>query len=399
MYYKDLDPGKRVLMGPGPSDVHPRVLKAMATPLVGHLDPDFLTIMNETKVMLKEVFQTENEFTIPLSGTGSAGMEACLVNLLEPGDRAIVCVSGLFGERMVEIVKRCQAEPIIVESEWGTIVEPEQVERILKKAGKVKLIAVVHAETSTGTCQPLEELSALAKKANTLFVVDTVTSLAGIPVKVDEWQIDATYSGTQKCLSCPPGLSPVSFNENAFSVINDRKHKIQSWYLDVKLLRDYWGKERFYHHTAPISMVYALREALRLVLEEGLGNCFTRHKLNSNALVAGLEAMGIKMVVSEDFRLPELNAVYIPKEINDLTVRRALLNEYGIEIGGGLGKFKGKVWRIGLMGYTSKKENVMLFLSALEDILTYLGYKINERGIIAAADVYRNEIKISKQPG
>ena len=394
MYYEDLNPGKRVLMGPGPSDVHPRVLRAMSTPLVGHLDPDFLTIMNETKVMLKEVFQTENEFTIALSGTGSAGMEACLVNLLEPGDKAIVCVNGLFSERMVEIVKRCQAEPIIVESEWGTIVEPEQVERTVKKAGKVKLIAVVHAETSTGACQPLEELGALAKKANTLFVVDTVTSLGGIPVKVDEWQIDATYSGTQKCLSCPPGLSPVSFNENAFSIINHRQHKIQSWYLDVKLLRDYWGKERFYHHTAPISMVYALREALRLVLQEGLENRFARHKLHSNALVAGLEAMGLKMVVSADYRLPELNAVYIPKEINDLTVRRALLNEYGIEIGGGLGKFKGKVWRIGLMGYTSKKENVMLFLSALEDILTYLGYKTNERGIIAAADIYRNESKI-----
>jgi alanine-glyoxylate transaminase/serine-glyoxylate transaminase/serine-pyruvate transaminase len=394
MYYKDLNPGKRVLMGPGPSDVHPRVLKAMATPLVGHLDPDFLTIMNETKVMLKEIFQTENEFTIALSGTGSAGMEACLVNLLEPGDKAIVCVNGLFSERMVEIVKRCQAEPIIVGSEWGTIVEPEQVEKILKKAGKVKLIAIVHAETSTGVCQPLEEISLLAKEADALFVVDTVTSLAGIPVKVDEWQIDATYSGTQKCLSCPPGLSPVSFNENAFSIINDRKHKIQSWYLDVKLLRDYWGKERFYHHTAPISMVYALREALRLVLQEGLENRFARHKLHSKALVAGLEAMGLKMLVSASYRLPELNAVYIPREIDDLTVRRALLNEYGIEIGGGLGKFKGKVWRIGLMGYTSKKENVMLFLSALEDILTYLGYKTNERGIIAATDIYRKQSKI-----
>ncbi len=394
MYYKDLNPGKRILMGPGPSDVHPRVLKAMSTPLVGHLDPDFLTIMNETKVMLKEIFQTENEFTVALSGTGSAGMEACLVNLLEPGDKAIVCVNGLFGERMVEIVKRCQAEPIIVGSEWGTIINSEQVKKTLKKVGKVKLIAIVHAETSTGVCQPLEEISLLAKEADALFVVDTVTSLAGIPVKVDEWQIDATYSGTQKCLSCPPGLSPVSFSENAFSIINDRKHKIQSWYLDVQLLRDYWGKERFYHHTAPISMGYALREALRLVLEEGLENRFARHKLHSKALVAGLEAMGLKMLVSASYRLPELNAVYIPEGINDATVRSTLLSEYGIEIGGGLGKFKGKVWRIGLMGYTSKKENVMLFLSALEDILTYLGHKTNERGIFAAADVYRNESEI-----
>jgi alanine-glyoxylate transaminase/serine-glyoxylate transaminase/serine-pyruvate transaminase len=371
------------------------VLKAMSTPLIGHLDPDFLTIMNETKMMLQEVFQTKNEFTIALSGTGSAGMEACLVNLLEPGDKALVCVNGLFSERMVEIVKRCQAEPIMVESEWGTFVKPEQVEEALKKAGKVKLIAVVHAETSTGACQPLEEISALAQKSGVLFVVDTVTSLGGIPVKVDEWQIDATYSGTQKCLSCPPGLSPVSFSERAFSVINDRKYKIQSWYLDVQLLRNYWGKERFYHHTAPISMVYALRESLRLVLEEGLENCFNRHQLHSKALVAGLEAMGLKMVVSESYRLPELNAVYIPEGINDAMVRSALLNEYGIEIGGGLGKFKGKVWRIGLMGYSSKKANVILFLSALEDILTYLGYKMNERGIIAAADVYRKESKIS----
>jgi alanine-glyoxylate transaminase/serine-glyoxylate transaminase/serine-pyruvate transaminase len=382
-------------MGPGPSDVHPRVLKAMSTPLIGHLDPDFLTIMNETKMMLQEVFQTKNEFTIALSGTGSAGMEACLVNLLEPGDKALVCVNGLFSERMVEIVKRCQAEPIIIESEWGTIVKPGQVEEALKKAGRVKLIAVVHAETSTGACQPLEEISALAKKSGALFVVDTVTSLGGIPVKVDEWQIDATYSGTQKCLSCPPGLSPVSFSERAFTVINDRKYKIQSWYLDVQLLRNYWGKERFYHHTAPISMVYALRESLRLVLEEGLENCFNRHQLHSKALVAGLEAMGLKMVVLASYRLPELNAVYIPEGINDAMVRSALLNEYGIEIGGGLGKFKGKVWRVGLMGYSSKKANVMLFLSALEDILTYLGYKMNERGIIAAADVYRKESKIS----
>jgi len=391
MYYKDLDPGKRVLMGPGPSDVHPRVLKAMATPLVGHLDPDFLTIMNETKVMLKEVFQTENEFTIPLSGTGSAGMEACLVNLLEPGDKAIVCVNGLFCERMVEIVKRCQAEPIIVAAEWGTIIQPEQVEKTLKQSGKVKLIAAVHAETSTGACQPLEEISALAKKSGALFVVDAVTSLGGIPVKVDEWQIDAIYSGTQKCLSCPPGLSPVSFSENAFSVINKRQHAIQSWYLDVQLLRNYWGKERFYHHTAPISMVYALREALRLVLEEGLESCFSRHKLHSKALVAGLEAMGLQMVVSVDYRLPELNAVHIPQGIDDATVRRALLNEYGIEIGGGLGKFKGKVWRIGLMGYTSRKENVMLFLAALESILRSLDYKITVSGIMAAADVYEKE--------
>ena len=391
MQYKDLNPRKKILMGPGPINVHPRTLKAMSTPLIGHLDPDFLDIMNETKEMLKKVFQTDNELTIPLSGTGSAGMEACLVNLLEPGDKAIICVSGYFSERMVEIVKRCQAEPVIVASEWGTIIKPEQLEEALKKTGKVKLVAAVHAETSTGACQPLEEISALTKKAGALFVVDAVTSLGGIPLKVDEWKIDAIYSGTQKCLGCPPGLSPVSFSADAFSVMEKRQHAIQSWYLDVHLLKNYWGKERFYHHTAPISMVYALREALRLVLEEGLENCFARHKFHSKALVAGLEAMGLKMVVAEEYRLPELNSVYIPQGIDDATVRSALLNEYGIEIGGGLGKFKGEVWRIGLMGYNSKKENVMLFLAALESILRSLNCKITGSGIMAATEVYRKE--------
>ena len=391
MQYKDLNPRKKILMGPGPINVHPRTLKAMSTPLIGHLDPDFLDIMNETKEMLKKVFQTDNELTIPLSGTGSAGMEACLVNLLEPGDKAIICVSGYFSERMVEIVKRCQAEPVIVASEWGTIIKPEQLEEALKKTGKVKLVAAVHAETSTGACQPLEAISALTKKAGALFVVDAVTSLGGIPLKVDEWQIDAIYSGTQKCLGCPPGLSPVSFSADAFSVMEKRQHAIQSWYLDVHLLKKYWGKERFYHHTAPISMVYALREALRLVLEEGLENCFARHKFHSKALVAGLEAMGLKMVVAEEYRLPELNSVYIPQGIDDATVRSALLNEYGIEIGGGLGKFKGEVWRIGLMGYNSKRENVILFLAALESILRSLNCKIAESGIMAATEVYRKE--------
>ena len=391
MPYKDLNPRKKILMGPGPINVHPRTLKAMSTPLVGHLDPDFLDIMNETKEMLKKVFQTDNELTIPLSGTGSAGMEACLVNLLEPRDKAIICVSGYFSERMVEIVKRCQAEPVIVASEWGTIIKPEQLEEALKKTGKVKLVAAVHAETSTGACQPLEEISALTKKAGALFVVDAVTSLGGIPLKVDEWKIDAIYSGTQKCLGCPPGLSPVSFSADAFSVMEKRQHAIQSWYLDVHLLKNYWGKERFYHHTAPISMVYALREALRLVLEEGLENCFARHKFHSKALVAGLEAMGLKMVVAEEYRLPELNSVYIPQGIDDATVRSTLLNEYGIEIGGGLGKFKGEVWRIGLMGYNSKRENVILFLAALESILRSLNCKIAESGIMAATEVYRKE--------
>ena len=386
--YTDLNPGKRILMGPGPSDVHPRVLKAMSTPLVGHLDPDFLEIMNETRAMLKEVFQTKNEMTIALSGTGSAGMEACLVNLLEPKDEAIICVNGLFAERMVDIVKRCDAKPIIVEGEWGDIIEPEKVRESLKNNPKVKLLAIVHAETSTGVRQPLEDISRMVHDAGALFVVDAVTSLAGIPVLTDEWKIDAIYSGTQKCLSCPPGLSPVSFSDNALKAIGERTNPVRSWYLDIGMLQSYWGKERFYHHTAPINMIYAL---LRLVLEEGFEERFVRHNLHSKALVAGLEAMGLKMVASPAYRLPELNAVHIPDGIDDLKVRKALLNEYGIEIGGGLGKFKGKAWRIGLMGYSCSKDNVMLLLSALENILQGEGFEVSEHGILAAQEVYKKE--------
>lgn len=389
--YSDLNPGKRVLMGPGPSEVHPRVLKAMSTPLVGHLDPDFLTIMNETREMLKEVFRTKNELTIALSGTGSAGMEASLVNLLEPGDKAVVCIAGLFAERMVDIVKRCGAEPVIIQGEWGNIIEPEEVKKVLKTTGQVKLLAIVHAETSTGVRQPLEEISRLAKEAGALLVVDAVTSLAGIPVETDKWNIDAIYSGTQKCISCPPGLAPVSFSESSLQSMVRRTTLVRSWYLDIQMLQSYWGKERFYHHTAPISMIYALREALRLVLEEGLEKRFRRHQQHSQALVAGLEAMGLKMIAPAQYRLPELNAVYIPEGIDDGSIRKALLNEYGIEIGGGLGKFKGKAWRIGLMGYSCSRDNVMLFLSALENILQTQGYAVSEHGISAANEIYKEK--------
>jgi alanine-glyoxylate transaminase/serine-glyoxylate transaminase/serine-pyruvate transaminase len=390
--YSDLNPSKRILMGPGPSDVHPRVLKAMSTPLLGHLDPEFLEIMNETRQMLKEVFQTKNELTIALSGTGSAGMEAALVNMLEPGDKALICINGLFAERMADIAKRCGAEPVLLQAEWGNIVEPQQVKKALEENGNIKLLAIVHAETSTGVRQPLEEISRLAKEAGALFVVDAVTSLAGIPLEVDNWGIDVVYSGTQKCLSCPPGLSPVSFSETATKAIARRNTAIRSWYLDVQMLQSYWGKERFYHHTAPINMIYALREALRLVLEEGLKERFDRHQLHSRALEAGLEAMGLKMVAPAKYRLPELNAVYIPEGIDDATVRKALLNEYGIEIGGGLGKFKGKAWRIGLMGYSCSRANVMLFLAALENILKNMGYKVSEHGILAANELYNKEV-------
>lgn len=386
--YTELNPTPRVLLGPGPSGVDPRVLRAMATPLVGHLDPDFLTIMNETMELLREVFQTKNQLTIPMSGTGSAGMETVLVNLLEPGDTAVICINGLFGERMADIAGRCGAGVIRVEGEWGKIIEPEKVEAALK--GKnVKLVGIVHAETSTGVLQPLEEISKIAKENGALFVVDTVTSLGGVEVKVDEWGIDASYSGTQKCLSCPPGLSPVTFSSRAVEVLSNRKTKVQSWYLDLTMIQNYWGKERFYHHTAPISMNYALREALRIIHEEGLAARFARHKLNSDAFIAGVEAMGLKMVAQEGHRLPSLNVVGIPEGVDDAAVRRMLLNEFNIEIGGGLGIFKGKVWRVGLMGYSSTKSNVMLLLSALEAALKSQGYKVREgAGIAAAAEVY-----------
>ncbi len=387
--YKQLNPSTRVLLGPGPSNVHPRVLKAMSTPLVGHLDPDFLEVMNETMELLRCVFQTRNELTIPMSGTGSAGMETLFVNLLEPGDKAVVCINGLFGQRMADIVERCGAELVTVEGEWGRIIEPDQVEEALKKAGGAKIVAIVHAETSTGVRQPLEEISKIAKKYDALFLVDTVTSLGGMEVKVDEWGIDASYSGTQKCLSCPPGLSPVTFSERAREVIKKRKTKVQSWYLDLSMIQNYWGKERFYHHTAPISMNYALREALMLIHEEGLEARFARHERNSKALTAGLEAMGLEMIAQEGYRLPSLHAVKIPEGIDDAKTRKMLLEEFNIEIGGGLGDFKGKAWRIGLMGYSSTKNNVFLVLSALEAVLKAQGYKVEEgAGVKAAQEAY-----------
>lgn len=387
--YKQLNPSTRVLLGPGPSNVHPRVLKAMSTPLVGHLDPDFLEVMNETMELLRYVFQTRNELTIPMSGTGSAGMETLFVNLLEPGDKAVVCINGLFGQRMADIVERCGAELVTVEGEWGRIIEPDQVEEALKKAGGAKVVAIVHAETSTGVRQPLEEISKIAKKYDALFLVDTVTSLGGMEVKVDEWGIDASYSGTQKCLSCPPGLSPVTFSERAREVIKKRKTKVQSWYLDLSMIQNYWGKERFYHHTAPISMNYALREALMLIHEEGLEARFARHERNSKALTAGLEAMGLEMIAQEGYRLPSLHAVKIPEGIDDAKTRKMLLEEFNIEIGGGLGDFKGKAWRIGLMGYSSTKNNVFLVLSALEAVLKAQGYKVEEgAGVKAAQEAY-----------
>jgi alanine-glyoxylate transaminase / serine-glyoxylate transaminase / serine-pyruvate transaminase len=387
----ELRPSRRILLGPGPSDVNPRVLRALSTPLIGHLDPEFIQMMEETKALLRFVFQTENALTLPISGTGSAGMEACLVNLLEEGDEAIIGVNGVFGTRMVDIVERCRATPIAVEAPWGRIIDPADVAKALKASRKPKLVAIVHAETSTGAWQPLEEIAAMVHEAGALFVVDAVTSLGGVPLQIDAWGIDACYSGTQKCLSCPPGLSPITFGPRALEVLRARRSKVQSWYLDLSMIEKYWGQERVYHHTAPISMNYALREALRLIEEEGLEPRFARHRRNHEALRAGLAAMGMALASQEGHQLPTLNCVTVPDGVDEAAVRRALLDQYDIEIGGGLGPLKGKVWRIGLMGDSSSEANVLLVLHALERLLPHHGHATeNGAALAAASSVYRH---------
>jgi len=386
--FRDLNPGERLLMGPGPSNVPARVLQAMSAPCIGHLDPYFLSVMDETQQLLKFLFQTENPLTIPVSGTGSAGMEACFVNLVEPEDEVAVCIHGVFGTRMADIVQRIGGKLIKVEGEWGRAIDPDDVRRAM--AGKSpKLLAIVHAETSTGVCQDLEDLAGIAREAGSLFLVDTVTSLGGMEVAVDKTGIDAVYSGTQKCISCPPGLAPVSFSSAAMDALESRKKPIASWYLDMSMVKSYWGTERKYHHTAPINMIYALREALRIIAEEGLESRFARHRLNHRALVAGIEAMGLEMLVPEPERLPMLNAVCIPEGVEDLKVRKALLSDFGIEIGGGLGPLQGKIWRVGLMGHSSHPKHVLLFLTALETILKSHGFGVKGGAIEAASEVYR----------
>jgi alanine-glyoxylate transaminase/serine-glyoxylate transaminase/serine-pyruvate transaminase len=386
--FQDLKPSPRILLGPGPSNVHPRVLRAMATPLLGYLDPEFLVIMDETKELLRYVFQTENDLTLPISGTGTAGMEASLYNIIEPGDRVVVVVNGFFGERMCDMAGRCGAQVKRIEVEWGRIVEPEQVKAALKGGG-VKVVALVHAETSTGVLQPLEEISQMVHEHGAFLLVDTVTSLGGHPVKVDERGIDICYSGSQKCLACPPGLAPITFNNRAAEAMRNKKSKGQSWYLDVTMVEKYWGQERVYHHTAPITMNYALREALRLIFEEGLEARFDRHRLNHQALLAGLQAMGLEPFAQAGHRLWTLNTVRVPEGVEDASIRRRLLDEFSIEIGGGLGPLKGQIWRIGLMGYSSSKRNVLLCLGALETVLREEGYQLaGGAGVAAAADVY-----------
>ena len=368
--FNPLDTSKRILMGPGPSDVHPRVLQAMSTPLIGHLDPEFVEIMDDIKSMTQICFQTENYLTFVVSAPGSAGMETCLVNLLEPGDEAVICSQGVFGGRMAEIAMRSGANVTLVEAPWGEPIRPGQLESALASVSNPKLVAIVHAETSTGVLQPMEEISKLTHDAGALLVVDAVTSFCGTNLEVDEWNVDAIYAGTQKCLSAPPGLSPISFSKKAVEILERRKTKVQSWFLDLSLVKNYWGgSKRSYHHTAPVSSMYALREAYRIVLEEGLENRFARHQRNHELLKTELEALGFEFLVEEAYRLPMLNAVKIPVGIDEAIIRKRLLEEYNIEVGGGLGKFAGKLWRIGLMGESSSPIHVNLLTSALKKIL------------------------------
>jgi alanine-glyoxylate transaminase/serine-glyoxylate transaminase/serine-pyruvate transaminase len=358
-------------MGPGPSDVPPRILEALGRPTIGHLDPKFIDLMDEVKALLQYVMQTENALTLPISAPGSAGMEACFVNLVEPGEKVVVCQNGVFGGRMKENAERCGANVVLLQDAWGSAVDPQQLEDALKANPDAKLVAFVHAETSTGAQSDARTLVELAHRHDCLTIVDAVTSLAGTPVKVDEWEIDALYSGSQKCLSCVPGIAPVTFSERALHKITNRGHKVQSWFLDMNLVMGYWGTgtRRAYHHTAPVNAMYALHEALLMVQEEGLENAWTRHRRNHEALKAGLEAMGLAFIVDEVHRLPQLNAVAIPAGVDDAAVRARLLQEHHLEIGAGLGDLAGKVWRIGLMGYSSRIENITQCLAALDGVL------------------------------
>jgi len=375
---------KRVLMAPGPSDVEPRVLEALSRPTIGHLDPVFMQVLGDIHELLQYTFQTRNELTLTMSGSGSAGMETCVVNLIEPGDPMLVCVNGFFSRRMADVAQRCGADVSTIEVEWGKVFVPEQIESALEKK-PAKVVGVVHAETSTGAGQPIEEISRIVHEHGALLLVDAVASLAGMNVDVDGWQIDACYSGSQKCISCPPGLAPVSFSDAALEVVENRKTKVQSFYLDLSMIRKYWGAERRYHHTAPINMSYALLEALQIIKEEGLENRWARHLANHKILRAGLSAIGIDYVTQPGYELPMVNAVAIPDGVDDAAVRSQLLSEFNIEIGGGLGVFKDKAWRIGLMGCSSTLSNVMLLLSALEKCLADQDAKFERGASIAAA--------------
>jgi len=360
----------RLLMGPGPSNVHPRVLKAMAAPTIGHLDPVFLNVLLDVGAMLRQVFQTRNELTLAVSGTGSAGMEACVVNLIEPGDSMLICVAGVFGQRMTDVAQRAGARVTTIEVPWGSVFSEAEVRAAIRKSGPFKVVGIVHAETSTGAAQPIEAISRVVHEEGALLLVDTVTSLGGMEVNVDQWNIDACYSGTQKCLSCPPGLAPVTFSPAAIKAMAARQTKVHNWYLDMNMIRAYWGSERLYHHTAPINMVYALHEALVMVLEEGLEPRWARHAQMHTRLKQGLTELGIKFLADPQHQLPMLNAVGVPAGADDAPVRKRLLDQYNIEIGSGLGAFKGKAWRIGLMGESATEHHVDSLMAALRSSLS-----------------------------
>ena len=386
--YPQLNAPERILMGPGPTNVHPRVLQALASPIIGHLDPKFLEIMDEVQELLRWLFQTKNRFTLPVSGTGSAGMETCFANVFERGEKVLIGVNGVFGKRMTETARKYGIIPLPFEKNWGAIIGHEAVDAALQSEKDIAGVAVVHGETSTGVRQPLEEIGKLCKNHDAIFLVDTVSSLGGVPLYVDEWNIDVCYTGTQKCLSCPPGLAPVTFSDKALDKINQRKSEVESWYFDMSMVQKYWSDERVYHHTAPINMVYGLREALIMLYEEGFEMLLKRHLRNSHALLAGLRELELSPFVEEEYRLPQLNSVIIPEEIDDKAVRSALLQEFDIEIGAGLEPLAGKIWRIGLMGQSSTQKNVVYFLSALEQILKNLNV-ISDLGKAAgAAELY-----------
>ena len=379
------EPPTRILMGPGPSGAHPRVLRAMTAPLLGHLDPEFLRIMDECRAMLRQVLRTENTVTIATPGTGTSGMEAAVMNLVEPGDNVVIGICGYFGERIAQMAERAGGNVTRVNASWGSPVDPAAMAAAVKAAGSVAVMAMVHAETSTGVMTPPEPIARIAHEAGALMLVDCVTSLGGVPVEADAWGADVVYSGTQKCLSAPPGVAPITFSPAAWDKVRAREVPSNTWYLDMSLLEAYWDERRAYHHTAPISMVYALHQALSVVLEEGLENRWARHERNGRALQAGLEAMGLGLHADEGYRLPVLTTVRIPDGVNDDEVRGALLKRHSIEIGGGLGDLRGKVWRIGLMGESSTEGNVLLFLSALGRILQEQGAQVDVRSGVATA--------------
>ena len=384
------NPPIRTLMGPGPADIHPRVLQALSRPIIGHLDPAFQQMMEELKSLLRQALMTKNDITFPISAPGSAGMESCFANLMEAGDKVIICRNGVFGARMQQNVERMGGIAIMVDDPWGEAIDPDKLRDALKQHPDANLVAMVHAETSTGAISDVETLVAIAHQHDCLTIVDAVTSLGGSPLKVDEWGIDALYSGSQKCLSCVPGLSPVTFNQAALDRVTARKTPVQSWFLDLNLVLGYWQGDggRSYHHTAPINALYALHESLTMLIEEGLENSWARHQLNHQALRAGLEAMGLKFQVAEGQRLPQLNAVLIPDGVNDAEVRKQLLTQFGLEIGAGLGDGAGKVWRIGLMGYSSRPQNVLTCLAALETVLGGAGVIATGEALAAANQVY-----------